>query len=136
MCAYNDAGRAFWVELFGGRPYRVERQKNPEPIIIPRLAVSVYGGVQPERLGPLLAEADDGLLARILWAWPDPIPFHLSKQAPRSAWAIEAFDRLRWLDLQPGDPAQPIMVPLAPEALALLEEFAQTLRLNRHRPVG
>jgi Protein of unknown function (DUF3987) len=125
MCAYNDAGRAFWVESFGGRPYRVERQKNPEPIIIPRLAVSVYGGVQPERLGPLLAEADDGLLARILWAWPDPIPFHLSKQAPRSAWAIEAFDRLRWLDLQLGDPAQPIMVPVAPEALALLEEFAQ-----------
>lgn len=29
MCAYNDAGRAFWVESFGGRPYRVERQKHP-----------------------------------------------------------------------------------------------------------
>ena len=128
MNAYNDAGRAFWIEAFGGRPYRVERQKHPEPIIVPRLAVSVFGGVQPDRLGPLMREADDGLLARILWAWPDPIPFRLSRRAPNSAWAIEAFDRLRWLDLQPGDPPQPIMVPLAGDALALLEEFAQGIQ--------
>ena len=125
MNSYNDAGRAFWIEAFGGRPYRVERQKNPEPINVPRLAVSVFGGVQPERLGPLMREADDGLLARILWSWPDPIPFRLSRRAPNSAWAIEALDRLRWLDLQPGDPTQLIVVPLAGDALALLEEFAQ-----------
>ena len=82
MNAYNDAGRAFWIEAFGGRPYRVERQKHPEPIIVPRLAVSVFGGVQPDRLGPLMREADDGLLARILWAWPDPIPFRLRAARP------------------------------------------------------
>ncbi len=128
MNAYNDAGRAFWIEAFGGRPYRVERQKHPEPIIVPRLAVSVFGGVQPDRLGPLMREADDGLLARILWAWPNPIPFRLSRRAPNSAWAIEAFDRLRWLDLQPGDPSQPIMVPLADEALPLMEEFGQSIQ--------
>jgi hypothetical protein len=125
MNAYNDAGRAFWVESFGGRPYRVERQKHPEPIVIPRLAVSVYGGVQPDRLCPLMREADDGLLARILWSWPDPIPFRLSRRAPGVDWAIETFDRLRWLNLQQGDPAQPVMVPLSPAALPLLEEFAQ-----------
>ena len=128
MNSYNDAGRSFWVESFGGRPYRVERQKNPEPIIIPRLAVSVYGSVQPDRLGRLMRDADDGLLARILWAWPDPIPFRLSRQAPKSAWATEAFDRLRWLDLHPGDPPQPIMVPLDGDAVEMLEEFAQGIQ--------
>ena len=75
-----------------------------------------------------MREADDGLLARILWAWPNPIPFRLSRRAPNSAWAIEAFDRLRWLDLQPGDPPQPIMVPLAEEALPLMEEFGQSIQ--------
>src|SRR5208337_4606635 len=40
MTAYNSAGRSFWVEAYGGRPYRVERQKHPEPITIPRLAVA------------------------------------------------------------------------------------------------
>jgi hypothetical protein len=125
MNAYNDAGRAFWVESFGGRPYRVERQKHPEPIIVPRLAVGVYGGVQPDRLGPMMREADDGLLARILWAWPDPIAFRLSTRTPRVDWAIDAFDRLRELDLRPDDPPEPVMVPLAPEALPLLEDFAR-----------
>jgi hypothetical protein len=124
MCAYNDAGRAFWIESFGGRPYRVERQKHPEPIMVPRLAVGVYGGVQPDRLGSLMRDADDGLLARILWAWPDPIRFRLSKRAPRIDWAIEVLDRLRWLDLQAGDPPHPIMVSLAADALPLLEAFA------------
>ena len=104
MCAYNDAGRAFWIEAFGGRPYRVERQKNPEPIVIPRLAVSVYGSVQPDQLGPLMRDADDGLLARILWAWPDPVTFRLSRKAPNAAWAIQALDRLRRLTLQSASP--------------------------------
>lgn len=125
MNTYNDAGRAFWIEAFGGRPYRVERQKHPEPIVIPRLAVSVYGSVQPDRLMPLMREGDDGLLARILWSWPDSVPFRLGRRAPGTAWAIEAFDRLRYLDLQPGEPPRPIVVPLAPEALPLLETFGQ-----------
>ncbi len=125
MNSYNDAGRAFWLEAFGGRPYRVERQKCPEPIIIPRLAVAMFGGLQPDRLGSLMCDADDGLLARILWSWPDAVPFHLSRRAPNSEWAIEAFDRLRWLDLQPGDSPSPITVPLAGDALALLEKFGQ-----------
>ena len=51
MNAYNDTARAFWIETYGGRPYRVERVKHPEPIVIPRLAVAVYGTTQPEKLG-------------------------------------------------------------------------------------
>ena len=112
MNAYNDAGRAFWIEAYGGRPYRIERVKHPEPIIIPRLAVAAYGGTQPDKLALLMREADDGLLARVLWTWPEPIPFRLSNQAPGVEWAICALDRLRELDLQPGDPPSPIMVPL------------------------
>lgn len=37
MNAYNEAGRAFWIEAYGGRPYRVERQKHPQPIQIDRM---------------------------------------------------------------------------------------------------
>ena len=72
MRSYNRAGRAFWVEAYGGRPYSVERQKHPEPIVVPRLAVAVYGGTQPDKLALLMREADDGLLGRLLWAWPEP----------------------------------------------------------------
>jgi hypothetical protein len=128
MTSYNDAGRAFWIEAFGGRPYRVERQKHPDPIIVPRLAVAVYGAVQPDRLGPLMREADDGLLARLLWAWPDPVLFKLSRSAPNAEWAIDSLDRLRRLDLQAGTPSQPVMVPLSEDAVPLLEAFGRDMQ--------
>jgi hypothetical protein len=47
MTSYNEAGRAFWIEAYGGRPYRVERQKHPQPIEVPRLAVAVAGERNP-----------------------------------------------------------------------------------------
>jgi hypothetical protein len=123
MNAYNDAGRAFWIEAYGGRPYRVERVKHHEPVIIPRLAVAVCGGTQPDKLALLMREADDGLLGRMLWVWPEPIPFRLGQHAPGAQWAARALDRLRELDLQPGNPPAPIMVPLADDARAMIETF-------------
>lgn len=125
---YNDAGRAFWIEAYGGRPYRVERVKLAVPIEIPRLAVSVSGSIQPEKLAELFLEADDGLLARFLWAWPEAIEFRLSRHAPGAEWATEALDRLRSLDLMPGEgdrPSRPVYVPLAEDALPALEAFAR-----------
>ncbi|WP_234731205.1 DUF3987 domain-containing protein [Acidocella facilis] len=131
MTNYNDSGRAFWLEAYGGRPYRVERQKNPEPIEVQRLAVAVMGGTQPDKLAEMFKDADDGLLARFLWAWPEPRPFKLSRRAPNVAFATEALDRLRMLDLMPATmetPAAPVLVPLASSALPMLEAFAQDMQ--------
>jgi Protein of unknown function (DUF3987) len=128
MTSYNDAGRSFWVEAYGGRPYRVERQKYPEPIVIARLAVAVYGGTQPAKLAVLMREADDGLLGRMLWTWPEPVPFRLGREAPGAQWAIRALDRLRELDLQAGDPPRPIMVPLTDAARAMIETFGAEMQ--------
>ena len=120
MEAYNPASRAFWLESYGGRPYRVERRSHgKEPIEIERLAVSVYGGTQPERLFELSAGPDDGLFSRILWLWPDPVPFRRGAATPNVDWAIEALDRLRELDLAPGNPPNPIFMPLAARRTAI-----------------
>jgi len=131
MTNYNDAGRAFWLEAYGGRPYRVERQKNPEPIVVQRLAVAVMGGTQPDKLAEMFKDADDGLLARFLWAWPEPRPFKLSRRAPNVEFATEALDRLRLLEMTPATmetPAAPMLVPLATSALEMLEAFAQDMQ--------
>ena len=83
MTAYNPSGRAFWLESYGGRPYRVERRKHgAEPIEIERLVVAVYGGTQPERLSDLAVGPDDGLFSRILWMWPDPVQFRRGATTP------------------------------------------------------
>jgi hypothetical protein len=135
MNQYHDAGRAFWIEAYGGRPYRVERQKHLLPIDVPRLVVAAYGGTQPEKLSALLDEADDGLFSRLLWAWPEPIPFRLGRRSPEADWAIVAFDRLRQLDLASplilGAPPRPVHVMLAETARPVLEEFARDMQAQQ-----
>jgi hypothetical protein len=129
MNAYNEAGRSFWVEAYGGRPYRVERKKNPEPIVVPRLAVAVHGGTQPDKLAALMRDADDGLLSRFLWGWPAPIPFKLGEAPTRVPWAIAALDKLRELDLhRQGEVPEPLMVPLSEKAKPLLVAFGKEMQ--------
>jgi hypothetical protein len=137
MLAYNPAGRSFWIEAYGGRPYQVARRKHSgRPIEIPRLAVGVFGGTQPERLAKLITDADDGLMSRIQWAWPDPLPFELGEETPDIGWATEAFDRLRELDMTPGDPPSPVLVPLTAEGRELLREFARDMESRRSNTGG
>lgn len=139
MSQYNEAGRQFWLEAYGGRPYRQERQKNPLPIVVERLAVAMFGGAQPAKLVELMREPDDGLMARICWFWPDPVPFDLSEAAPGAAEAVDALDRLRQLELAPGtapgEPARPIMVPMTAKARDLIRDFGRAMQ-TRQSEVG
>ena len=130
MNAYNDAGRAFWIEAYGGRPFRVERQKHPEPIHVERLAVAVAGGIQPEKLAELFRDGDDGLLSRFIWCWPRMVPFGLSRVAPGTAWAIAALDRLRRLEpaTDAAGNAVPLDVKLAEGAVAAMEQFGRAMQ--------
>jgi hypothetical protein len=55
---YGEGDRAFWIEAYGGRPYTVDRRKlGTRPMLIPHLAVSVLGGIQPDRLATLVLRA-------------------------------------------------------------------------------
>jgi hypothetical protein len=137
MNAYNPSGRAFWIEAYGGREYQVARRRHSgKPIKIPRLAVSVCGGTQPERLAKLIADTDDGLLSRIQWGWPNPIPFKLGQDTPNIGWAVEALGLLRELDLMPGDPPRPMLLPLTPEGQQLIEEFGRDMQVCREDTGG
>jgi len=73
---YSPGGREFWLEAYGGRSHVIDRKSVKEPVVIPFNGVTVLGGIQPEKLADcLLDAADDGLVARFIWAWPDAIPY-------------------------------------------------------------
>ncbi len=95
----NGGDRSFWIEAYGGRPYVVDRVKTAGvPIRIEALAVSILGGIQPDRLQTMLLNGDDdGLPARFLWLWPDPIPPKRPDRTPDTTWARDALRRLRRL---------------------------------------
>src|SRR5262249_31629057 len=73
---------------------------------------------------------------RMLWTWPEPLPFRLGQRAPGTAWAIRALDRLRELDLQPSDPPSPIMVPLTATARGMIEAFGQRMQDRQSTAAG
>jgi hypothetical protein len=56
--------RAFWLEAYGGRSYRFDRVSlKGEAIDIPFCAVSLLGGLQPDRLYTMILSGDDDGLA-------------------------------------------------------------------------
>jgi hypothetical protein len=130
---YNGGGsdRAFALEMYGGRSYVVDRVKSPEPMRIRSLSIGVLGGAQPDKLPAIISAPDDGLLSRILWAWPETLPaFTLARQAANNLLAKNAFNRLVSLAMsadENGNP-QPRFVPLTSEAENVLEQFAQEMR--------
>jgi len=57
--------RGFWLQAFNGGPYTINRIGRGA-ILIENLSVSLLGGIQPEPVRALAAEAhDDGLLQRL-----------------------------------------------------------------------
>ena len=119
--------RAFWLETYGGRPYAIDRARNGgEAIVIPHLAASIIGGIQPDKLHDLLLKgSDDGLTARFLYIWPDRVPLKRPKDSPDSP---EAENALRWLNslsLVSTDEngTHPASVKLTEEAASFFENW-------------
>lgn len=115
-------GEATWLKAFGARPHTVNRSKEP-PIRIPRLAISVIGGSQPDMVRSFIeAKTNGGFASRWLYVSPEPVRgFRLAK-ATDHALAEFALYRLYGLSAKEG----PVACLLAQEAMRVLQ--ASTLR--------
>ncbi len=125
MTRYSESSdRPFWLEAYGGRSYAAERKSRP-PIDVENLTVSVSGGIQPDPLHSLLMKSggDDGLLARFLLFWPDPIPPARPKAAPNDAEIDRLFKGLYALELAAtNDGVKPVTIHSCEEAAGLFLE--------------
>ena len=118
----SDAAK--WLEVFGARPILVDRKSGQtRTVYVPRAAVSVTGGIQPETLRRALGveHRENGLAARLLLACPTPqakrwTEADISREIESRMEAL--FDRLYSLPLVEdgkGD-AGPLDLPLSAEA--------------------
>ena len=123
---YSPGGREFWLEAYGGRPFVIDRKAAGSSVTIPFNGVSVLGGIQPEKLVDcLLSAADDGLVARFLWAWPDPIPYRRPSNIADVGKLEEVYRRLDGLchahDL--AGKAKPTVLMLDENAASIFEAW-------------
>jgi len=121
--------RAFWLETFGGRPYTVDRVKNGGPLHIPYLASSVLGGIQPDRLGSCVMNGDDdGLSARFLYFYPNPVKRQRPRFIPDDGALEQALVRLAALEHEERDGVKvPRILPLEGDAADIFHAWWQEL---------
>ena len=101
----ND--RPLYIEAWAAAPWTINRKHLDKPIEIPRAAVSMLGGMQPEKLREFFDdEADDGLCARFLYTWPDPPPRVplWARRGADDAWASDAIERIWQAARAPDNP--------------------------------
>ena len=101
----GDAAK--WLEMFGGRPMVVDR-KTGGTLYVPRAAVSIAGGIQPETLRRALGQEhrDNGLAARLLLTCPPRKPKRWTEadvDADTEAAVAAVFDRLFGLTPETDD---------------------------------
>lgn len=119
---YSPGGRSFWLEAYGGRPFVIDRKgQGGKPVVVPFNGVTVLGGIQPEKMrDALLGVADDGLVARFLWVWPDAIGYRRPERVATPGRLEAIYRRLAALSTFGGEP---VVLPLAPEAADMLEAW-------------
>lgn len=132
MTRYSGGGsdRPFWLEAYGGREHSVQRIGR-EPIYIDRLAIGVVGSIQPDRLKTLLFKSDDdGLLARFIPIWPDPVPVKRPNALADSRFFERVLERLLSLKMVSTEDGQarPRLVLFDDPAKSLLDDFRVAVR--------
>ncbi|MEL0439218.1 DUF3987 domain-containing protein [Phycobacter sp. K97] len=132
MTRYSGGGsdRPFWLEAYGGRSYTVERMGR-EPVHIDRLSIGVTGGIQPDRLKSLLMQSDDdGLLARFLPIWPEPVALKRPLEGADNRFFERALGKLHQLKMleEEGKPPRPWLVAFSGDACSALDAFRTKTR--------
>ena len=102
------------------------------------LSLAVFGTIQPDRLAETLTGADDGLISRFLWTWPELKCFVMPGKGSPQEDAIAALRRLEELDLITGTTGQnqPHPVPLVHKARLRLESFCQYIQEREKSEFG
>ena len=129
----KGADRQFWLSAWSGSYVSVDRKARPEPLVLPVPFVGLFGSIQPSVLPDIGAGREDGLMDRILFAYPETTPSRWSDDEISDG----AIGGLKWLHdklrkLEPGedesgDP-EPVTVRLSPEAKPVLVQL-----FNSHR---
>jgi len=71
MGRYNAGhDHEFWLEAWNGKPFVVERMGR-SPVEVEHLLIGIVGGFQPDKLVRSFERDDDGMYARMLFAWPE-----------------------------------------------------------------
>lgn len=142
----REGERAFFLEAWNGNQSFDTDRIGRGHISIPNLCVSIFGGIQPDKLTTYLEQAthglaNDGMLQRFqLLVYPDPVRWEWRDRAPdRAAWqravavfeALSEFDPIAWGAAPADDVARFSHFDFSDEAQAICVEWSANLHRDR-----
>ncbi len=114
MSKYSDNGgdRPFYLSGYDAARYSYRRQKDNTTLVVPRNALTLVGGIQPERVAVLLMGGpSDGLASRFVYVYPPPVRWTRDTRSEMDATALESWLR-RLLSLMPAGAISGIRSPV------------------------
>ncbi|WP_246789581.1 YfjI family protein, partial [Bartonella vinsonii] len=127
--------RAFYLETFNGDGQFTYDRIGRGTIHIPNATLSIFGGIQPARITPLIralhsGKGDDGLIQRFqMMAWPDENQEWKWNDRPPLKDAYKGYEEVfRSFRNKPlGSPKQPLVMHFSPKAQELFREWMEKL---------
>jgi len=135
----RGADRQFWLSAWSNSYVSVDRKNRPEPLILTRPFVGVYGSIQPGVLPEIGDKREDGLLDRFLFAYPEAVPSEWSDaeitDEARDAYA-NLYRKVRALYMATDEYAdpEPVRIHFSPAAKELMKQAINELRGEMYKP--
>lgn len=139
----HQGEREWYLEAWNGDQAKDTDRISRGSINVPRVCVSIFGGIQPDKLAGYLEQAtsqiaNDGMVQRfqvlvypdpVRWEWRDLKPNLKAREAASAIFdALADFDPVSW-GAEPGKNGKPPFFRLSPGALAVLVEYSTKLHL-------
>jgi hypothetical protein len=119
----------FYLEGYTGASFASER-KGSGSIYVSRLSLTLTGTIQPERLATLLLKTEeDGMLARFIPIFPEPVPVGVSEKQEDFCFSQNALLKLHGLKMRPVDidkpdaELQPLFVHFTEKSVEAMTKF-------------
>jgi putative DNA primase/helicase len=141
----RESERAFYLECWSGDTGFTIDRIGRGSIHVEHCCVSLFGGIQPARLSPYLADAlrdgpsNDGLIQRFqLLVWPDSKPDWKYRDRAPNASAMQAAENV-YRRIAGMNAGKPLRLKFAPDAQALfvvwLTDLETRLRADDTSPI-
>lgn len=87
----KGADKEYWLSFWNGSNVVINRKSNEVALVLPNPFISVVGCIPPSVLNEITREGKDGLLDRILFSYPDPMPLQWTENfvSDATVWEVE-----------------------------------------------
>jgi putative DNA primase/helicase len=138
----KGSDKQHWLSLWSASPIAVDRKSQMgKAISVKRPSVSLFGGIQPAVLRELGNTAEEGLIERFLFSYPeyrrgrftfDEVSYEA--EAAYSAFYEELTSRYQMLTNVETDKQEPNVTPMSHEAKLLFARLADELTSQTEEP--